>query len=1145
MVDREPARSHDSNAVRIEVLGPCRARRGEVVLDLAPTKPNAVLAVLVASDRHTATDARLLDEIWGREADRSGLDTLKNAVYQLNRRFDDAFGLRPIAHGGAGYSLIPELIRVDADEFSAAVNEIEFADASAGDRLARSEHVLALWRSEPLPGFDEMPTVDSLRRSLVSAHYGARKAWAAAAVDVGQHDVALVSIEQLAADHPDDEHVCSILMRAYARSGRQRDALRAYEDLRRRIGEESGIEPSADLNALYLDLLLGRTGEGVIAADSSDGHMHAGAADPPTDAPVLPAELTRMARRPFSGREDEVVRVRHVASAPPDAGPGLVVISGAPGIGKTRLMAAIVSELTATGLQVRYARCLPELDRATGAIGQLFPDQGSEVDTPSGHLAAGLSDVLVNVDVRLGYRQRLALAARRAHDTVDISQRTVLCVEDAQWLDNGSQMVLSDLLAESVPVTVIMTCRPEAIRPGDSGTGGEELDSTDLGSWLDGMQWEELALGPLDDAAVLPLVQAVLPMRFRHRAAATVELIQRQARGIPILVTEVLNAVDRQVSSSRSFSLGAIEAVVPDDLQGAVERSMRRLTAEGREALKAAAVAGMRAELDIVAAVLDLDEDAVAASLEEAVSEQLITDRTGRLGEYQFIHDLHRSAVLGELGVNRRVRLHRRYAEVIEVRRGRSGVRDRAAHLVQAVPLVDGGDAVTASLAAAQDAVARFDVEDAVRLLHRALAVTHEVTVPAGLRCDVLTALAALEAWIGEREAARDHFEAALAISDDIGDVERRATLLLAVDADNRVVLTLADRRELLIDVNRTLGDAEPTPLSVSVRARLLGEAVMPGRYIDTGIDAHELVATARTLDDNRALTDALFAAHVATRASSDLGARSRLTNEFVELTTDADPGFTAELESLGCRIYDLFGGGRFDEAITATRRMAQLARERSVARFAWRAKVVQSALLRATGQNDAADMLAGEALIEGKGVGGADANAVFAMQTHDSLRHQGALGSLVDALRLAAGQTEVVVIHLLLAQALAHADDLDGARREWAAWRDAALALPPEDLWLPTKALAAELVATGVGNAADAVGLAAELAPFGGQWVPVGIPVATWGPVDAYLGLLTGAQGDVADADRLLRSAMAQCEAAGAGPWRVWAAEHANALGL
>ena len=93
---------------------------------------------------------------------------------------------------------------------------------------------------------------------------------------------------------------------------------------------------------------------------------------------------------------------------------------------------------------------------------------------------------------------------------------------------------------------------------------------------------------------------------------------------------------------------------------------MERLGSDARTALSAAAVIGRDFDLDLLVAVVDLDETRLLDLLEEAVAASLLQESPERAGRFTFTHALVEHTLYEDLGRTRRARLHQRIAEALE-----------------------------------------------------------------------------------------------------------------------------------------------------------------------------------------------------------------------------------------------------------------------------------------------------------------------------------------------------------------------------------------------------------------------------------------------------------------------------------------------
>ncbi|MER5208825.1 BTAD domain-containing putative transcriptional regulator [Streptomyces sp. NPDC002825] len=280
--------------LRIDLLGPVRALRGDVPVALGPVRRQAVLAALVLRAPGFVTYRQLLEDVWGAEPPGTGHRVLPSYVYALRRALDPA-GARPggsvIGGGRGGYRFEAGGARTDLAELAeqAALGRHAKASGDLAGALDAGGRALALLRGEPLPGLPG-PLADTERHRLVRLRQALHQERAECLILLGRHQEALDGLMTAPVALPYDEPLAALRMRALYGSGRQAEALAVYRETRARLLDELGVEPGEDLRrvqqaVLRRDdaLLLGRGPRGGGAAASRAGGatgLRAGRADP-------------------------------------------------------------------------------------------------------------------------------------------------------------------------------------------------------------------------------------------------------------------------------------------------------------------------------------------------------------------------------------------------------------------------------------------------------------------------------------------------------------------------------------------------------------------------------------------------------------------------------------------------------------------------------------------------------------------------------------------------------------------------------------------------------------------------------------------------------------------------------------------------
>src|SRR5215212_11698728 len=235
------------------ILGPLEALDGARPVALGGRKRRAVLAVLLLHPNETLSGERLIDELWGETPPANALKTLQVHVSRLRKTLP-ADVLVTREHG---YQLQVGPDDLDAHLFARLVDEGR-AELSAGrpeKALAALEAALALWRGAPLADLAYEPFAQAETGRLEELRVAAVEELVEAKLALGRHGEVIGPLEQLVDEHPYRERPRAQLMLALYRADRQADALQAYQDARRQLVDELGIEPGARLRELEAAVL--------------------------------------------------------------------------------------------------------------------------------------------------------------------------------------------------------------------------------------------------------------------------------------------------------------------------------------------------------------------------------------------------------------------------------------------------------------------------------------------------------------------------------------------------------------------------------------------------------------------------------------------------------------------------------------------------------------------------------------------------------------------------------------------------------------------------------------------------------------------------------------------------------------------------
>ncbi|MFF4157000.1 BTAD domain-containing putative transcriptional regulator [Streptomyces sp. NPDC001678] len=335
------------------VLGPLRAWRSGAELPLGPPQQRAMLAMLLLSEGRTVSADRLIDALWGEEPPHAALGTVRTYAYRLRR----LLGADVLTSESGGYRLRVPADRVDAARCEALAAEAAArrAEGDAEGALRALGQALGLWRGDVLlvlPG----PYAERQRTRWQERKVELLETRLEIDLEQGRHREVVEELAGLTAAYPLRERFAELRMTALCRSGRQADALKAYDEARRVLAEEVGVDPGPALRELHRRVLAADPAL-VPAAPAPGAPTSSSLAVPSPGASSLAGRLLAE-RRPgrvetapalwspaprqlpftasdFTGREAETATVAE-ALLRPDGMP-VVAISGLGGVGKTEL----------------------------------------------------------------------------------------------------------------------------------------------------------------------------------------------------------------------------------------------------------------------------------------------------------------------------------------------------------------------------------------------------------------------------------------------------------------------------------------------------------------------------------------------------------------------------------------------------------------------------------------------------------------------------------------------------------------------------------------------------------------------------------------------------------------------------------------
>ncbi|HEX2179017.1 MAG TPA: AAA family ATPase [Actinomycetota bacterium] len=614
---------------------------------------------------------RLAFELWPDSTESQALGNLRKLLHDLRRELPEVDEFLEISQQTIRWR--PDApVQVDLLSFRRALAE--------GDLTEAMRH----YGGDFVPASYDDRIVEERERLRAEAVAALLKL-AARALDSDEFETAAGYARRVLTIDNLSEPAYRTLMTASARLGDRAEAFRTYHRCVEVLRREVGVEPDESTRAAY---------EQLTAQTSA--------------APRTP----QLSRPRFVGRDPEFARSRAVWAQAVRGRAQLLVVTGEPGIGKTRLVEELAGSVVGEGAAVARARAYqasghppwgPVIEwlrspALQGRLGRLEPVWLAELGRLIPEIRRDHSVSPPSESPGDAGRQRLLDALARAF--LATGRPLLLVLDDLQWADQETVQMIGHLLATAPDASLLVaaTLRSDETDPDDPVAGLKQMLTRD------GLV-TEIELDRLDPESSAELAAGVIG-RPLDRAAA--EQLWKDAEGQPLFIVEAART-----------GLGSADARLSRTVRAVITSRLAQLTDPARRLVELAATVGRSFSVDVLAAASGSSESALVDALDEAWRRQILREQGG-IG-YDFSHERIREVAYDLIPPARRRALHRSVASALESVRGsiEESVFSTVASHYESAGMLE--RAVAAYQRAGTRSVEVFALDDAIGAFRRAL----------------------------------------------------------------------------------------------------------------------------------------------------------------------------------------------------------------------------------------------------------------------------------------------------------------------------------------------------------------------------------------------------------------------------------------
>jgi tetratricopeptide (TPR) repeat protein/transcriptional regulator with XRE-family HTH domain len=395
---------------------------------------------------------------------------------------------------------------------------------------------------------------------------------------------------------------------------------------------------------------------------------------------------------PFVGRSNEYGQLLGLISRLTSGNGHLVLIEGEAGIGKSRLIAEMAAYAQQRALRLLVTRCYeieraiayqPVIELATQAclgapeerLRKIMPTLLAEIAALVPAMAGRLGDLQpLSADYPEARQARLFQALVQLIDAQAQGRQLIVMIDDIQWADEASLQFLHFLARQigNRPVLFVCAYRDE-----------ELADNTALASLVESLRREphtrHMVLARLGQADTETLLEELNDPRLKSTELAA--RLHSETDGNPFFIWSIMHSLSDGKGSANGKASDAASLPMPDALRDSVRVRLAQVAPEDRPVLDMAAILGRRFDFETLLALTAGTEARFLQSIETLVNRRLLRE-DAESGFYDFSHDKVREVVYRDIGMARRVLLHRAVAEMLE-RQDAPGGHERDARLAE------------------------------------------------------------------------------------------------------------------------------------------------------------------------------------------------------------------------------------------------------------------------------------------------------------------------------------------------------------------------------------------------------------------------------------------------------------------------------